>query len=236
MQRIKLEINPGMKPGILSDIADLVLGRRCVGCNEGGTILCPECDAHIKGHSHIARDFRFDEIQEGLRIPLAVACVYAPPMSTLIYSYKDAHVPALAPVLSRYLESALDELSTSGVPKATLTPIPTRSAAIRRRGFDAMELISRNLIKRGHVVEHMLTDNRTAGHSKALDSRSRLREVQDAFAITPTTQRLIKKANPIIIFDDVTTTGSTLKEAAMTLMQAGVQIVGVAAIAGARKR
>ncbi len=232
MQRIR----PGIRPEILSDIADLVLGRRCVGCDEGSTLVCIKCDAQIQGHAHIARDFRFDDIQEDLRIPLAVACVYTPPMSTLIYSYKDAHVPALAPILSRYLENAFDELAKTCVPKATLTPIPTRSAAIRRRGFDSMGLISKHLIKRGHAVEHMLTDNRTAGNSKALDSRTRSREIHDAFAITQTTHRLIKNATPVIIFDDVTTTGSTLKEAAMILMQAGVQIVGVAAIAGARKR
>ena len=229
-------IRPGIKPGILSDIADLVLGRRCVGCDKGTAILCPKCDSQIQGRAHIARDFRFDDIQEDLRIPLAVAGVYAPPMSTLIYSYKDAHVPALAPRLCGYLEAAIDALAKADVPKATLTPIPTRNAAIRRRGFDATGLISKHLIKRGHAVEHMLTDNRTAGNSKALDSRARSREVHDAFAITPTAHRVIKKGNPVVIFDDVTTTGSTLREAAMILMQAGVQIVGVSAIAGARKR
>ena len=219
---------------LLTDIADLVLGRRCSGCDEGSTLLCPACDATIQGRAHIVRDLRFNDIQEDLRIPLAAAHTYTPPMSTLIYRYKDAHIPALAPILAGYLENAINVLAIA--PDPTLVPIPTRKAATRRRGFDSMGLISRHLQKSGHRVEISLTDNRSAGTSKSLDSRLRSLEVQDAFAITSAAQGLIRKMTPVILFDDVTTTGSTLKEAATVLMQAGVHVVGAAAIAGARKR
>lgn len=159
-------------------------------------------------------------------------------MSTVIFKYKDNQIPALAPFLAHLAAQALDQILLSAQKSAaevTVIPIPSRSTSIRIRGFDPMELIARNLQTHGYHHLQALNDRRRAGRSKSLTVAERIQSTNDAFSVR--SESVVKQlmGRRAIVIDDVTTTGTTLKSAAEVLMQAGVEVIGCASIAGSRR-
>lgn len=223
---------------ILTDIADLVLGRRCIGCEGYPCLLCESCRKQMLGHAHIVREFTLPSVAADLRIPLAIAHTYAPPMSTVIFKFKDNHIPALAPFLAHLAAQALDRIcdhAQCSPTEITVIPIPSRSMSIRVRGFDPMGLVARSLSTHGYHHSHALTDLRGSGRSKTMTVAQRIESTANAFTVRD--EILIRRlaGRRVIVFDDVTTTGTTLKSAAEVLMQSGVEVIGCASIAGSRR-
>jgi predicted amidophosphoribosyltransferase len=189
------------------------------------------------------RDLRFDELAEDLRIPLAIAHRYAPPVDAMIYRYKDNAIPELARLLADLLSGAIAQISQvhpQGAPECaqlpTLIPIPSRKSSIRLRGFDPMSLIAAQLARSGYPIAPWLIDQRGAGRSKTLGSADRMNAAHDAFRVGQVPEHYASNPIPVIVIDDVTTSGATFNAAVSQLLLAGVHVIGCAAVAGARKR
>ena len=225
-------------PKFATELSDLVLARECIGCEELGTLLCSTCREKVNDRAHIMRDLRFDELAEDLRIPLAIACRYGPPIAAMIYRYKDNQIPELANVLSKLLAGSIQKLESNESyrgQKPILIPIPSRKSSIRQRGFDPLVLISRHLEHAGYPIAHWLIDQRVAGRSKTLGSSDRKSAAYDAFRVRTIPDRYVRTPIPAIVIDDVATSGATFTAAVSQLLLCGVHVTGCAAIAGVRK-
>ena len=223
----------------LGDIADLVLGRRCIGCELAPTLLCSSCRNHMSGQALIARDLIFNDVSENLRIPLAIANTYAPPLSTVIFKYKDNQIPELAHFLADLLAGAIEQIQVSSQfspSEIVLIPIPSRRGSRNQRGFDPMALIAQRLLQQGYRTADALVDHRSSGRSKTLNIAERKSAAQNAFHMHNESITTQLSGHQVIVIDDVTTTGATLREASELLMQAGIHVIGCASIAGSRKR
>jgi len=226
----------------VTELSDLVLARECVGCGELGTLICKKCRISVSGRAHIMRDLRFDELAEDLRIPLAIAHRYTPPVDAMIYRYKDNQIPELAALLATLLAAAIahipivDCVSVSHIARLPiLIPIPSRKSSLRARGFDPMVLIADHLARAGYPVAPWLIDQRSAGRSKTLGIADRMDAAHDAFRIGRIPDRYVRNPIPVIVIDDVTTSGATFTAAVSQLLLAGVHVIGCAAVAGTRK-
>jgi predicted amidophosphoribosyltransferase len=226
----------------VTELSDLVLARECIGCATLGTLICVKCQATVQNRAQIMRDLRFDELAEDLRIPLAIAHRYKPPIDAMIYRYKDNAIPELARILANLLSGAIAQIpkvdfrDAQGVPlPPILIPIPSRKSSIRTRGFDPMILISDHLAHEGFPIAPWLIDQRVAGRSKTLGTADRMRAAHDAFRVGRIPDRYLSDPTPVIVIDDVTTSGATFAAAVSQLLLAGVHVIGCAAIAGARK-
>ena len=227
----------------VTEISDLVLARECIGCQSLGTLICAHCLANVQNRAHILRDLRFDDLAEDLRIPLAIAHRYAPPVDAMIYRYKDNAIPELARLLANLLSGAIAQ-----IPRVNpqfdpefdqlpiLIPIPSRKSSIRQRGFDPMSLIADQLAHYGYPIAPWLVDQRGAGRSKTLGSADRMHAAHDAFRVGRIPERYAFNPIPVIVIDDVTTSGATFNAAVSQLLLAGVHVIGCAAVAGVRKR
>lgn len=187
----------------------------------------------------IARDLMFHDVSENLRVPLAVAHSYAPPLSTVIFTYKDNQIPELAHFLADLLAGAIEQvIHNAGFPSSNvlLIPIPTRARSLQQRGFDPMGLITQQLTKNGYRAIDALVDYRSSGRSKALNIAERKAAAQNAFRIRSDSITVRLSGRQVIVIDDVTTTGATLREASELLMHSGIHVIGCASIAGSRKR
>jgi predicted amidophosphoribosyltransferase len=109
------------------------------------------------------------------------------------------------------------EVSRRGLLGNLLTWVPARSSDNRQRGYDHAEVLARALAGRlGLRAEPLLNRRGTAEDQTGLNKEERRRNLEHAFAPGgPCTQ-------PVVLVDDVITTGATLAACARALRKAGV--------------
>ncbi|WII94819.1 hypothetical protein LU276_07280 [Moraxella haemolytica] len=101
-----------------------------------------------------------------------------------------------------------------------IVPIPTTNKRLVRRGFDPVTMLTKALSHHwGLPIWQGLCRVDDKIHQRGLDRQSRLSNIQDAFAMTDT-----PPVSQIILFDDVVTTGATLKAAATTIWACSLDI------------
>lgn len=114
---------------------------------------------------------------------------------------------------------------------ALLVPVPLAARRRRTRGYNQADVLARGIATwwRIPVATAVLTRRRETPTQTALTPEERQRNVADAFAAAPPPGRLRR---PVILVDDVLTTGATLCAAASALGTAGWE--DVAAVTFAR--
>ncbi len=108
-----------------------------------------------------------------------------------------------------------------------IVPIPTTLAHKRVRGYDHMELIAIELSKATHKPINRLLRAVSDTTQHHLSRKERFDAASSLFELRGTVSPNIH----YLIIDDIITTGSTVRQAARLLRQAGAKHVSVAAIA-----
>jgi len=109
-----------------------------------------------------------------------------------------------------------------------VVPVPMHRAKLRRRGYNQAELLTRALARRLDTkCERALLTKRgdTPAQSK-LARAARAANVRQAFAASPRADGLA-----ILLIDDVSTTGETIRACANALLRAGAARVCAAVVA-----
>ncbi|MEJ5997388.1 ComF family protein [Corynebacterium sp. H130] len=130
--------------------------------------------------------------------------------------------------LGAVVRSGLEYLAARGelpeVEELTLVPAPTRRASARLRGGDPVTLVAR---ASGANVVSCVRHGSQVKESVGLDASSRQRNLAGNVvleAIPP---------SPVVILDDVVTTGSTISVTSALLLAAKVQVAGALVICAA---
>jgi ComF family protein len=146
----------------------------------------------------------------------------------VIVLYKDSYERRLSSVLADYLLSALPApwLGWADV----LTWIPVDRKALRRRGFDHMEMIVQDLAERTGLRAQRLLDKQPTRDQRGLTRSERYENLQESFRLHDTAHALPQH---ILLIDDVLTTGATLDAASSRLKEGGAVEVRVACVARA---
>ncbi|MEK7510746.1 MAG: hypothetical protein AAB582_00720 [Patescibacteria group bacterium] len=120
----------------------------------------------------------------------------------------------LGEVLRTYIKNA----------SVIVLPIPLGSKRKKERGYNQVEEIAK---RSGLLVNtHILKRTRETLPQTEQSGRNRKENVRDAFVATD-----IDPSTPYLVLDDVMTTGSTLREAAMALRSAGTKRIELLALA-----
>ncbi len=115
--------------------------------------------------------------------------------------------------------------------QVVIVPMPITKARRRERGFNQCELILDEIQKldtekRLVYARNLITRVRHTSRQTMKDRAGRLESVKDLFALNETAASRIRLHASnlfIVIIDDVITTGSTMKDAIMTLRHAGFE-------------
>lgn len=226
--------------GWMRDVSDLVLGRACLVCCSPGPSLCSACLTSVRSRPPAPVFIGDREWGQHLRLHHSVA--YRGLGRALILRYKEYGDRSLARPLGRLLADAVraDPSYRMGELRAgiiTVVPIPAHRHA--RRGFDALGAVTRqaqrDLAAEGTAVRIVpaLVPARSTRQDhvplKRLGRRERSRAVHLSLAADERALDLITDG-PIVIVDDVVTTGATMLEAARALAAAGAPASGAAAV------
>ena len=114
---------------------------------------------------------------------------------------------------------------------SVLVPVPLHRKRIRSRGFNQSLWIARALSKdmgEGTEVLELLERKRDTSTQTRLDRSSRKANVKNAFALKPGT--CFNGEKPVVLIDDVFTTGATLDSCAQVLVESGIDNVKVFAL------
>lgn len=202
---------------LIDAAADLLLGAACPGCRAPGWGLCRDCLKALEGPVR--------HLDRGLDAPLTAACPYRPVLNHVVPRYKDDGALHLAGMLSELLARAVAGLSP---PHGTiLTPVPSRPSAVRARGDDHALRLARGAARRLGLPTATLLVRAVSGRDQEeLGREARAANLAGSMAGRPSPR-------PVVVVDDVVTTGASLREAVRALRAAGVVVVGAAVIADA---
>ncbi len=214
---------------------DLVFPPRCVGCRSFGAFLCSDClattprarpprcpvcwmpvlspvegpgDGDVCGRC-AERPFAF----KAARCPF----VYDGVAREAVHALKYRGLSAVAEVMAQAMAEWLEEWTP---PPAALVPVPLTGARRRSRGYNQSEMLARELSRLSGlpVVTGVLVRRRGAPpQARAVDEAARRANVAGAFAV----RELDTPIGPLLLVDDVITSGATLDACARALRAAG---------------
>jgi predicted amidophosphoribosyltransferase len=218
----------------MKNLAELVFPSRCIGCSQLGISICSIC--RKSWHTHIYH--RSIKVM-GIQYPVISSIEYSPIASHVILRAKEANQVAADQLLVKAISHSL-RYFLKNYGSGDLVAIPSRSSATRKRGRDFMQEITQSVaiiesLKSREILQHQ----RAVRDQSKLNSRQRNLNIAGAFSATGKLAKLDKLAKmaisgnigPLIIVDDLVTTGATLAEAIRALRAAGFSVIG--AVTGA---
>lgn len=143
------------------------------------------------------------------------------PVRTLVHGLKYSGHRAAAPELVEIAWECADAgICTSD---SVLVPVPLHPTRERERGYNQSQLLAREWSARWNVPigKRWLVRNRSTGTQTRLGSGDRRRNLEGAFSVGPG----FKPGVPVVVVDDVLTTGATLSACAAALLAAGAPSV-----------
>lgn len=221
-------------------VADLLLGGSCAACGHPGRPLCRLCRIDLPRQPVVAWP---TPAPDGLALPMA-AGEYAGPLKALVNAHKEHRVLALShplgDVLAAVVAGLLAEVLPATPPAAAVAvvPVPSRPSVVRRRGHDPMLRVARRAASRLRrdgvpvVVARPLRTRVRVRDQAGLGAEDRRANLDGAFVCRRPAGHA---ARPVVVVDDVLTTGATAREAQRALEAAGHRVLGIATVAATRR-
>ncbi|MFO7882376.1 MAG: phosphoribosyltransferase family protein [Kosmotogaceae bacterium] len=154
---------------------------------------------------------------------------YEPPFSDMIKAYKFHNRERISGWLAERLFVLLVETLPENIRvKPPIIPVPTTITALRTRGYDTNRKILKRLSRKLNFIllEALVATGRHTPQT-LLDKKER-EKMKSKFRLRSDN---IKLPEEIVLFDDVLTTGTTIKDCIKTLKEAGVKKIHVRTLA-----
>ena len=166
-------------------------------------------------------------------------------LKAMVNAHKERRVLALAGPLGDVLAAVAADLRAAVAPgrPVVLVPVPSRRAVVRARGHDPMLRVARRaaaVLRRGGtpaVVRPVLVSAHRVRDQAGLGAAERAANLAGSLRCRGGAgRRPPGPAEATFVVDDVLTTGSTAREAQRALEEAGVPVLGIAAVAATQRR
>lgn len=168
-------------------------------------------------------------------LPLFIWGNYGESLKQAIAALKYENKPQLARPLGHWLgESWLKSPIATKQKKLTVVPIPLHASKLQQRGFNQAELIARSFCEyTGYKQQPLALERIRATVAQfSLSPQQREQNLADAFIVGSLAQKL---ASPVLLVDDIYTTGATVRAAAKAFRRQGIEVYGLVAIASSRQ-
>lgn len=214
---------------MLKSLLSLFVQSNCPLCDRATPeLLCPSCAKQLQ---RMQRPNPSQSWQGEL--PWLAWGVYGGILKRAIAALKYENHPELAQPLGFYLGKVwLESPFSPQLQKVTVVPIPMHANKLKQRGFNQAELIGRSFCQyTGLTLQPLGLERQKETEAMfGLKASDRAVNVSGAFSLGKTFQKRLPKT-PVLLIDDIYTTGATVNSAAQTLRQHGIKAIGVVAVA-----
>ena len=223
------------KEGIFSALTSLVFPKICIYCQVEFAPLCLKC-----------QQFWLTPVQRRYVKGLAVnsTLAYNAASSRIIIQAKESRNRVAQFWMARALSTALEkfelENSALSISHCLLVPIPSSKSAIRRRGGSFLHPILDKLVelqKQENGVrwrwKELLIHQKSVRDQSELSYTARQSNMAGAFRVR--SDDLVRE-RPILLIDDVVTTGATLDSAFRALRERNLTVLGAATVCASAHR
>jgi ComF family protein len=205
-----------MPNALLRMVSSLVVPPLCVACREpelSGAVVCPDC-----------RDALLELPPARCLCPGAFESAWAP------FSYEGAARRIVIALKSRgsttaagFMAAAIEARAPPGSFGGVLVPVPGHPSRSRGRGYDHGRELALGL---GRLTGLPVSDalQRTAGVRPQV-GLARVERAANAHGSVTARPGGVRRGDPVVLVDDVYTTGATLDACARVLLEAGAQRV-----------
>ena len=215
--------------------AQLVAPLSCAGCGAPDVSPCPICCVTLL--RSVPR-----VVHHPLHVPVIAATAYAGPARRLVLMHKDRGRTSLATPLGAALGAAVRKAvvtADGSVPAVQLVPVPSRRMNLVRRGRSTVAELAQAACREldnGSTVESVLRVCQPLRDQVGLTADQRRRNLAGAFVASRPAHEAPRGNMPVVVVDDIVTSGATSAEAVRALEVSGYWVVGVAAVCGPRQR
>jgi predicted amidophosphoribosyltransferase len=211
----------------------LVLPLSCAGCGCAGALMCGSCQGALARAAADPLGRTAPRPMPPGFPPAAAAAPYAGAVRGALLAHKERGRLRLAGPLGLALAAAVRCVVPHG--PVVLVPVPSSRRVVRQRGHDHARRLAASAARHlgpGAAVVRLLAPARSVADQSGLDSRGRALNVGGAFrAVAPA-----RSGPPVVVVDDVVTTGATLVEAVRALAAVGHSAVLAATVAATVRR
>ena len=211
---------------MIDRVLDLLAPHICCSCGQENAILCENCYFDIIDEPYArcvmcAQPAATANICSACRDILGVTDAWVVSerygaVKELVDRYKFERVRKAAEVIVQLLDDRLPLLSRETI----VCYIPDVPAHRRQRGYDHMQRIAVLFAKRRGLDVSPLLRRRTFHSQRGLPRKQRLEIQKDAFVVTS-----LPSGRPVLLLDDIYTTGGTITAGIQALIAAGANEV-----------
>lgn len=196
----------------------------CVQCGYLSEALCGRCFHEVDFKPHVRE-------LPGLRVCSALFYEEKSIVGRLIRPFKYSHQADLFRTFVPWMKQALHLLGTGE--KVLFVPVPLHKSRELERGYNQAELLAKWMAKDlGCSAARLIRRVKDTGsQAKLADRKSREENMQGAFVVEGAVP-----GYPIVLVDDIVTTGSTLLACAKALRAAGATDVFALTLADREKK
>jgi ComF family protein len=213
-------------------LIDILFPKECLQCGRVGHYICNNCldrihltkqvcieceKPAIDGMTHI-NCLKRDSLKGAISI-WNYEGIIRKALIKLKYNFAYKVAEEFADITVKYLRANFTALPK----KALLLPVPLHIKRQRWRGFNQSaemgELIAEKMGWK--YCPDLVIRTKSTRPQMSLSEKERLKNVLGIFSINPLHQPLITNYRSLILFDDVRTTGTTLKEIGKVLKKSG---------------
>lgn len=204
----------------LSGLQSLVFPSVCVMCNRFAEDICGTCE-----QQWVLPPRRI----EFADVPTSSVVAYSPQVSSVVLKAKEDGNRAARRLIAETLYTSIDLISRRNPHQPLLiVPIPSSRKAIRQRGESFLHPIVKQVVDIAHrhsrdwIWKEILIHKKKVRDQVGLSSQERHQNLKGVFTVRDG----VFVDRPIIVVDDVITTGSTLRNAILALNESKMTVLG----------
>ena len=214
---------------VFGSVIDFIFPPACPVC--GGAfnardIICPDCiDAITEcSNSYIPPERNLTHVDN-----ISILLPYDSICRTLIHALKYHGMKSTGQVLGKLMAKKTMK-DCSPAENSCIVPVPLHPSKLKERGYNQSERLAEGFASFTgfEVCDNLLSRTKHTGTQTALDHEQRALNVRNAFRYSGEKSL---SGRPVIIIDDVMTTGSTISECAKALRDGGAGEILVSVVA-----